>query len=85
MFSVTFYRNRNQNANGDGHGQDTPMPNQEMGRVLMDAAELEHRETQKSGDSAQRASKSAGGERNPASGEQPKQNSARNRDRRSCQ
>jgi hypothetical protein len=59
-FTVTFYRKSNQNAYSDGEDQDTPMPNQEMGRVLMDAAELQHSEAQKTRDRTQSASKSAG-------------------------
>ena len=78
-----FYHTGNENASGDGHDQNPPMPDQDVDRVLIDAAELQHRETQKTGDRTQRASKSAGGERNPAPGEQPEQNSAGNRDRRS--
>lgn len=61
------------------------MPNQQMGRVLVDAAELQHCKAQKPGDCTQGASKGTGGERNPAPAEQPEQNPAGNRDRRSCQ
>ena len=51
-FTVTFYRQGNQNASGDGQDQDAPMPNQDMGRVLIDTAELQHRESKKTGDGA---------------------------------
>ena len=37
------------------------MPNQEMGGVLIDAAELKHGETQKTGDRAQLCLESNGG------------------------
>ena len=40
--TVTFYRKGNQKASGDGQYQDAPMPNQEMGRVLIEAVELQH-------------------------------------------
>jgi len=60
------------------------MPYQEMSRILIDATKLQHCEPQKPGDRAQSACKSANGERNPASSEQPEQDSAGNRDRRPC-
>jgi hypothetical protein len=82
--TVMFYCKGDQNPSGDGQDQDTSMPNQEVGRVLIDAAELQYCHTQKTGEPAQRASKSASGERNPAPGQHPEQNSARNRHRRSC-
>src|ERR1035438_9500377 len=82
-FSVTFYRQSNHNARGDGEDQDPAMPNQDMGCVLIGAPELQHGDPQKTRDRPQSTSKSASGERNSTPGEQPEQNSARNRDRRS--
>jgi len=61
------------------------MPNQKMGRILMDAAELQDRDTEKPGDRAQSTSKRRSGERDSTPRKQPEQDSARNRDRGSRQ